>query len=93
VGELVVRAVLEFGPDEGRALLEAADWRRWRVQLDPRRLEVEPLTGLARRKAATVVVRDVERNLGRVRPHPQWRRALEELLGNVASASAESVAR
>jgi flavin-dependent dehydrogenase len=93
VGELVVRAMLEFGPEEGRALLEAADWRRWRVQLDRRRLEVEPLTGLARRKAATVVVRDVERNLGRVQPHPQWRRALEELLGSVASASAESVAR
>ena len=93
VGEFVARAMIEYGPEEGRALLDEAGYAQWRVKLDPARTQIEPLIGLARRRAASVVVRDIERNLGRVEAHAEWERALELLLHRGgASVSAESVA-
>lgn len=94
VSEFIVRIALEYGPEDGPALLEEAGYAQWNVQLDPRRAELQPLEGLARRKAMSIVVRDIERNLWRTEVHPQWKRALELLpLRGLASLRAESVAR
>jgi flavin-dependent dehydrogenase len=79
VAELVVRALLEHGPDAGRQLLDAAGVRDWDVPFDPNRADVEPTVGLARRRATSRVVRDVERVLGRVERHPQWTEAVKLL--------------
>jgi len=79
VGEYVVRMVLEYGPDEGLALLEAAGFQRWNLRLPADRIASEDTRGLARRKALDRVARDIERNLGRVDLHPEWRVGLERL--------------
>ncbi len=76
VAELVVRLLLEYGPDEGRRLLDAAGVADFDVPFDPKRAEVEPTIGLGRRRAVSRVVRDVERVMGRVDRHPQWAEAL-----------------
>ena len=79
VAELVVRLLLEYGPDEGRRLIDAAGVAGFDVAFDPKRAEVEPTIGLGRRRAVSRVVRDVERVLGRVDRHPQWAEALAVL--------------
>lgn len=76
VAELVVRLLLEYGPDDGKRILDAAGVADFRVPFDPERAAVEPTIGLGRRKAVSRVVRDVERVLGRVDKHPQWEEAL-----------------
>lgn len=78
VAELVVRLLLEYGPP-GHRLLDAAGVPMDRLPLDPSRIDAEPTVGLARRRALSRVSRDVERALGRVQRHPQWREALERL--------------
>jgi len=80
VAEFMVRLMLELGPEDGRRVLEAAAVPRGELPLDPARIEAEPTVGLARRRALSRVTRDVERALGRVERHPQWRAALELLL-------------
>lgn len=79
VGEYVVRTVLEYGPVEGLSLLERAGFPRWNLPLPRDRIASEETKGLARRKALDRVARDIERNLGRVEPHPEWRDGLEQL--------------
>ncbi len=71
VGELLLRVLLEMGPEEGAALLDAVDYPRWSLRIDPARLEVERLEGMARRHAMGEVPRDVARNLGPVKRHPE----------------------
>lgn len=79
VAELRVRLLLEYGPDEGHRLLGLAGIPRERLPLDPARADAEPTVGLRRRRVLDRVSRDVERALGRVERHPQWREALDRL--------------
>lgn len=78
--ELLLRVVAELGPEQGRQLCERAGVATWQPPQDMTRLEAERLDGIQRRHALSPVVRDVERCLGRIRRHPQWRRAVDELL-------------
>lgn len=73
--ELMLRVVMEIGPEASTVLLERAAAGRWNMTLDPARLEAETLGSLARRKAVPEIVLDVERNLGRIEKHPEWREA------------------
>lgn len=75
--ELVLRVLFEIGPDAGAQLLERAMASRWTMKFDAARLEAETLGSLARRKALPEIALDVERNLGRIEKHPQWREAGE----------------
>jgi flavin-dependent dehydrogenase len=84
IAELCVRVLLEFGPDDGRAILDDAKAWYFDLPLDASRIEAEETVGLGRRKALTREVRDVERTLGRVERHPQWREALGLLLTTAA---------
>lgn len=87
--ELVVRVLVELGPEAGAQLLQQAGSERWTLRYDPERIAAEPLVGRPRRKALSVVARDVERNLGRVERHPQWAEALALLpVPSVAAAEA-----
>jgi hypothetical protein len=83
--ELVVRLLIEHGPESGAQLLEHAEVSRWSLRFDPGRWEAEPSVGLQRRRALSIVARDVERNLGRIERHPQWVRALELLKSKAPS--------
>jgi flavin-dependent dehydrogenase len=76
VAELAARLLMEYGPEQGAALLDAAGFASWDLALDPGRAEAETTIGLKRRKTLSKVVRDVERSLGRVDKHPQWSAAL-----------------
>ena len=76
VAELAARVLMEYGPSEGAAILDAAGFASWDVELDPDRAEAELTIGLKRRKTLSKVVRDVERSLGRVDKHPEWSAAL-----------------
>jgi len=79
VGEYIVRTAIQFGPGEGLAILEASGFPQWNVRLPADRIAAESTKGLARRRALGTVARDIERNLGRVEPHPEWHTALEQL--------------
>jgi flavin-dependent dehydrogenase len=74
--ELVVRLLVEHGPELGAKMLEHAGVARWSLTFDPKRWDDERLVGLKRRRALSLVARDVERNLGHVTRHPEWERAL-----------------
>ncbi len=78
--ELVLRTVLEIGPEAAARLLDRAMASRWNMKLDPARLEAEALGRLARRKAVPEIALAVERNLGRIEKHPEWQQAGELLL-------------
>ncbi|MFT5430037.1 MAG: flavin-dependent dehydrogenase [Myxococcota bacterium] len=82
--ELVIRGLVEWGPIGGASVLEQAEFSSWTLSIPMSRLDAEGTIGLARRRALDVVARDVERNLGRVTQHPQWREALD-LVRPVAS--------
>ncbi|MEM9457078.1 MAG: NAD(P)/FAD-dependent oxidoreductase [Myxococcota bacterium] len=96
--ELVVRVLVELGPQTGAQLLQEAGSERWTLRYDPERIAAEPLVGLQRRRALSVVARDVERNLGRVERHPQWSEALALLpippvaAAETGASASESVA-
>lgn len=77
--ELVVRWLVEHGPELGAKMLEHAAVGRWSLAFDPRRWTDEATVGLERRRALSIVARDVERNLGRPDRHPEWANALELL--------------
>lgn len=77
--ELIVRVPLEFGPELAKTILDEAGYTKWSVNYDAGRPDAEPLIGLARRRGLTTVVRDVERNLGRIQRHEQWEEALQLL--------------
>ena len=89
--EIVVRLLVQHGPELGAKLLEHAGASRWSLDFDPSRWAAEPSTGLQRRRALSIVARDVERNLGRVERHPEWERALELLRPKVAAPSRQAV--
>jgi hypothetical protein len=78
--EIVLRVVLEIGPEASAQLLDRAMAGRWNMKLDPARLDAETLGSLARRKAIPEIALEVERNLGRIEKHPQWREAGEVFL-------------
>jgi len=77
--ELVVRVLLELGPEVGAEALRRAEAARWRLSYDPERARQEPIEGRTRRRTVSRVVRDIERNLGRVPRHPSWAEALASL--------------
>lgn len=77
VAELVYRLLVEYGPEQGRALLDDAGFSRMDLPVDVTRIDAEPTIGLQRRKSLSRVGRDVERALGRPDRHPQWREALQ----------------
>ena len=69
--EIVLRVIQELGPERGQELLDRAEFRNWGIEIDPERLEIEALKGHARRVKMSTVARDLERTVGRVRPHAQ----------------------
>jgi flavin-dependent dehydrogenase len=69
VAELVVRALLEYGPEHGPALLRAAGFERWRLPFDRERAG----------RTSTAISTDLDRNFGPVQRHPQWEQALRFL--------------
>lgn len=86
--ELMLRVLFEIGPEAAAVLLERAGASRWRLVLDTTRLDAETLGSLARRKAISEVALDVERNLGKIEKHEQWRAAGEQLVA-IASSGEE----
>jgi flavin-dependent dehydrogenase len=89
--ELVVRLLVEYGPQLGAKLLEHAEVSRWSLSFEPKRWAAEALVGLQRRRGLSLVARDVERNLGRVQRHPEWARALELLRSTQPTPARDSV--
>ena len=79
VGELVLRALLELGPEQGRELLQRARFAEWELPIPPERLELEALDARTRRRRLSPVAVDVERNLGPPRRHHAAGAALELL--------------
>lgn len=79
VGELVMRAVQQIGPDKAKQLLDSSGWRDIKVQISPHRLEGEAKVGRARREHLTNLARDVERMLGKLERHPEAAKARELL--------------
>ena len=86
--ELLLRVVAELGPEHVGELCQRAGVAAWRLRVDAQRLELEGLEGIRRRHALSPVVRDVERCLGRIRRHPDWRRAVDDLLRRWSSSTA-----
>ncbi len=81
--ELALRVLLNAGPELGPRLLTIEQQplntstnvlESWGITSE--RIDAEFLPGLARRKALSAAVRDVERTLGRVSRHPLWSAAL-----------------
>ncbi len=86
--ELVMRVLAEVGPEVGAQLLDRAGASSWDLRFSKARVEAEATTGMGRRHALSPIARDVERNLGRIDKHPQWRQALELLpLTDVSKSS------
>jgi len=79
VAELVLRVVQELGPERSAALLERVHYPSWGVSVAPERLDAERLDSIRRRHALSTVARDVDRNLGPIRRHPDAARARELL--------------
>ncbi len=79
-GELMVRLVQELGPELGAQLLERVGFPSWDLDISAERLEAETYDSMSRRKALSPIARDVERNLGTVRRHPQAAQARDLLL-------------
>lgn len=90
--ELVVRVLVEHGPELGAKMLEHAGVASWSLHFDRERCEQEALGGLERRRGLSRVARDIERNLGPAPRHPEWRRALALLPLRERSPASESVA-
>ena len=77
VGELVLRALQELGPEPGRELLLRSRFAEWELPIPAERLALEELDARARRRRLSPVAVDVERNLGPLRRHPQAAQARE----------------
>ena len=77
-GEFLVRVLGELGEEKGAQLMAKAGVARWRLHVNPERIDVEPSVGLARRHALSPIARDVERSLGKMqrRTHESALRAL-----------------
>ncbi len=84
-GELVLRIVQILGPDLGREALERAKFSVWGIEISPERLEAESKVGLARRQSLSIIARDAERTLGKVKKHPQAEEARELLAQGIPS--------
>jgi flavin-dependent dehydrogenase len=74
--EIVLRVLIELGPELGRELLDRAGAKEWDMRFSAARIEAEGLSGVARRRALPLVARDAERCLGALERHPNWRAAL-----------------
>jgi hypothetical protein len=75
--ELVLRVLIELGPQAGQELLKRAGAAGWDIRYSAARIEAEGLTGVARRRALPLVAKDAERSLGSLARHPDWRAALQ----------------
>ncbi len=92
LGELVLRAALQLGPDEGAALARSVDLAEWGIGPSPARVAAEATSGGARRRALSSIARDVERCLGRAPRHPSVgdvATLLDAVVGAAAAAAAE----
>ena len=65
VAELILRVTYELGDEGARKMFDELKLGQWRVKLSPQRLDAESTVGLARRRALSPIVRDIERSLGR----------------------------
>lgn len=90
--ELIMRMVMELGPEQGAELLARAEASRWALAFEAGRAAIESHSGLERRHALSRVARDVERNLGRAELHPQWEQALGLLHAKATRAPAATEA-
>lgn len=91
--ELVLRVLATVGPEVGAELLERAGARDWKLRFNTARFEQEALTGVARRHELSALARDVERSLGMIKRHPEWRAALALLEPGGVVGSAERMPR
>jgi len=80
VGELVLRALQELGPEPGRELLLRSRFAEWELPIQPERLALEELDARTRRRRLSPVAVDVERNLGPLHRHAAAGQALELLV-------------
>ncbi|MCB9726983.1 MAG: tryptophan 7-halogenase [Deltaproteobacteria bacterium] len=89
VAELLIRIVLELGPERGREFMESAGVAEWDLSIAPGRFEAESLAGRPRRRALPAITVDLERNLGPIRYHAE-REAAMRLLGHRGSKDGEA---
>jgi flavin-dependent dehydrogenase len=82
VGEIVLRVVQQIGPDLAKKLLDATDFQSIGVQVSAHRLAGETKIGRARRDHLSLMARDVERTLGRIKRHPEAAKARELLMSH-----------
>jgi hypothetical protein len=75
--ELVLRILIELGPEKGALLLDRAGASEWDIRFSAARIQAETLGGVARRHALPLVARDAERALGLLQRHPDWREAIK----------------
>ncbi len=68
--ELALRALLELGPKAGAELAQVVGLASWNLVPSGERLDAETAEGGARRRKLPAVARDLERCVGRTRPHP-----------------------
>lgn len=88
VREILIRILVELGPERAATLLERTGAATWNITIPPERLDAENLRGLERRHALSPVARDLERGLGKIDKHPNWKAALDLLKPVAMTASA-----
>jgi flavin-dependent dehydrogenase len=91
VAEMLVRIVMELGPERGREFMEAAGVAGWELKQADGRFDAELLAGRPRRRALPAIVVDMERNLGPIRYHADKVGSMR-LLGYTGSGDAVAVA-
>lgn len=83
LGEILLRATLELPRERAEELRAQLDTPSWKLTPSSARVDAEKAEGGARRRALPAIARDLERTLGRVRPHASHettvREAIEQL--------------
>jgi flavin-dependent dehydrogenase len=87
VAELVMRIVMELGPDRAPQWLDDIEFDKWNITITKQRVDIERLSPAERLRVLPTIASDVERGLLEVRPHPQAIQALEQLLQRKAKQS------
>ena len=82
VGEIVLRAMDEVGPENVEELLERVKIAEWGIAIRDDRVAATETIGLGRRRALRPIARDVERTLGRT-PHKLDEEIVRRALGDV----------
>lgn len=68
--EFVLRIIQSVSSEVAQQILERCHFHQWELEITPERLEVESRDSLGRRRGLSPIAKDIERNLGRLRRHP-----------------------